>query len=52
MTNMANSVSICCNVNCPDRHSCAQFTRAMDVNAGKIVEEYHIIEKCDFEKAK
>jgi hypothetical protein len=49
---MENSVSICCDVACPERFSCAQFARAMDVNAGKIINGYYIIEKCNYEKAK
>ena len=49
---MPENVSICCNVQCPERLSCAQFARAMDVNAGKILSWYYIIEKCSYEKAK
>ena len=38
------NVLICCNVKCPDRFSCAKFARAMDVNSGKILSGYQIVE--------
>lgn len=47
---MENSISICCNVKCPDRHDCAKFQRALDVNSGKIQSGYYEIEKCEYEK--
>lgn len=39
-----DDVNICCNVNCSERFSCACFSRALDVNAGKILKGYRIIE--------
>ena len=41
-------MTICTNVTCPQRMECAQFQRAIDVNAGK-VKVYDIIEcnHCD-----
>lgn len=49
-----NGVSICCKTDCPERFTCAQFARAMDVNSGKLFIEgsYYIIDKCSYEKAK
>lgn len=47
---MENNISICCKTDCPHRMECAKFTRAMDVNAGKIVSGYYLIEKCEYEK--
>lgn len=41
------AVSICCDVTCRRRMECAQFSRALDVNAGK-VKLYYIIECKDF----
>lgn len=41
--------SICIDLKCPSRLECKKFSRALDVNAGKI-KQYRIIEKCDFEK--
>lgn len=51
---MENRISICCNVKCPDRFTCAQFSRAMDINSGKLYagENFYIIDKCSYEKAK
>lgn len=43
-----NNITICCNVGCPQRFSCGCFSRAMDVNAGKIVSGYAIIECINF----
>ena len=39
-------VTICCNVNCGERFSCQKFSRAMDVNGGKITSNY-IEVKCE-----
>lgn len=49
-----DKVSICCNVECAERHGCAQFARAMDINAGRlnVGDNYVIIEKCNYEKAR
>ena len=48
------TVNICCNVGCAERHSCAQFSRAMDVNSGKLSygENVRILDRCSYEKAK
>lgn len=44
---MANiNIHICCNVSCPERFTCQKFSRAMDVNAGKITFGYQEI-KCE-----
>jgi hypothetical protein len=48
----SNKVSICCNVKCNERFTCAQFARALDVNSGKIASNYYEIDKCSYEKAK
>ena len=37
-------VNICCNVSCQLRFSCQTFSRAVDVNMGKIRSGYRIIE--------
>lgn len=42
-------VAICVDLKCPSRLDCKKFTRALDVNSGKI-KEYYIIDKCDYEK--
>lgn len=49
-----DTITICCNVGCAERHSCAQFARAMDVNSGKIAfsDNVRILDKCSYEKAK
>ena len=39
-------ITICCNVSCAERFSCQKFSRAMDVNAGKIRANY-IEVKCE-----
>ena len=41
---MNEEITICCNVSCPVRFSCATFGRAVDVNVGKIRAGYRIIE--------
>lgn len=46
---MMEKVSICCDVKCRERFSCAKFTRALDVNAGKI-RSYYEVDKCEYEK--
>lgn len=33
-------IYVCCNVYCPLRLECAKFSRALDVNVGKIVFGY------------
>lgn len=45
-----NSVSICCNVHCTERFTCAKFARALDVNSGKIKANYYEVEKCEYER--
>lgn len=52
MSNTETKISICCNVKCNERFSCAKFARALDVNGGKIVSWYYEIDKCDYEKVK
>ena len=47
---MENTIAICVDIKCPSRLDCKKFTRALDVNSGKITKGYYIIEKCDFEK--
>lgn len=47
---MENKISICCNVKCAERFTCAKFARALDVNSGKIVSNYYEVEKCEYEK--
>lgn len=47
---MEASVSICCNLKCAERFSCAKFARALDVNSGKIKSGYYEVEKCEYEK--
>ena len=47
---MQAKIPICCNTQCPERFSCGKFSRAMDVNSGKILGNYYIIEKCEYEK--
>lgn len=39
-----DKITICCNVVCPERFGCGCFSRAMDVNSGKITSGYRIIE--------
>lgn len=36
-------MTICCDVTCPQRMECAKFSRALDVNAGK-VKVYEMVE--------
>ena len=43
-------ISICCNTKCGERFSCAKFSRALDVNSGKIKARYYEVEKCEYEK--
>lgn len=38
--------TICCNVNCPEKFTCQKFSRALDVNSGKIKANYVEI-KCE-----
>lgn len=47
---MEGIIPICVDIKCPSRLDCKKFTRALDVNAGKI-KQYRIIEKCDYERA-
>lgn len=46
---LGGEVSIYCNTQCQERLSCQKFSRALDVNSGKI-KLYYIIEKCEYEK--
>lgn len=39
-----DEITICCNVTCPIRFTCATFARAIDVNSGKVTGGYRIIE--------
>lgn len=43
-------ISICCDTTCQERFTCAKFSRALDVNCGKIKSGYYIVEKCEYEK--
>lgn len=45
-----NIVSICCNVHCTERFTCAKFSRALDVNGGKIKANYYEVKKCEYER--
>lgn len=47
---MNDKVIICCNVTCDERFRCAKFSRALDVNAGKITGNYDLTGKCEFER--
>lgn len=47
---MESNISICCNVQCRERFTCAKFSRALDVNGGKIRALYYEVEKCEYEK--
>lgn len=38
--------TICCNVNCSEKFTCQKFSRALDVNSGKIKANYVEI-KCE-----
>lgn len=33
---MINAPAICCRTDCPERFSCQKFSRALDVNQGKL----------------
>jgi len=39
--------TICCNTSCPERFTCQKFSRALDVNSGKI-NNYELIECNNF----
>ena len=47
---MEQSISICTKIDCPNRYTCAKFSRAIDVVKGDIKSGYYIVEKCEYEK--
>ena len=43
---MNEEITICCNVSCSERFTCQKFSRALDVNSGKILKGYAEV-KCE-----